>query len=147
MAGGKLMGDRCSFSIEFPKKDLERFNRVLSAEMYNGQWWDEIDYDGSIMRVQIYEANYAWYEQCETLAKAGCTFMADHSEGGDYGSGSYACYEGDLQIVETNRDGYPCVGWTKDGPVKSDVEWMEKYFECVKKIEAYFEKIKKIEAN
>jgi len=135
------MGDRCWLRIEFSKHDLDKFNEVLKDQIWDGAWWDVIDDeggDGKPMSVQVDEANDGWYTEMELLKNARLTFRMFHRAGGNYGSGTAACYMGEMIEMDTNHEDQPVVVVDKNGAEFYGLEQAREYFALSEKIDAYF---------
>ena len=137
------MGDRTWLRLEFSPHDLDKFNEVLKDEICEdgGTWWDECDDlggDGKPMSVQVYEADYGWYNEMAWLKNALLTFRMFHGAGGGYGSGTAACYMGEMVEMDTNHEDQPVVIVDKRGPDVVQVQLAREYFELSEKIDLYF---------
>jgi len=131
------MGDSTWLNISLAEKDLEKFDKVLINEMWEGTWWDEAEIDDGVIFAQIYEANYGWFTQLENLAEANLTFHGSSGSGGSYGAGIFACHEGNLMEVLADHDSQPVVIVEADGNVsKSQLENVRDYLDISKKAEA-----------
>ena len=128
------MGDRTWISIQIAKKDIKKF---LKADP-DLAGYNEIENNDGIITLFFYEMNYAWYDGAESCAGRGLTFCADHGSGGSYGSGSYACFKGELVDIETNHDGWPCVPYNEDGPLLYILGNVKKYLKIYGKVKQYF---------
>jgi len=129
------MSDTCWLNMTFRKEDLPKFKTVLQHRMYDGKFWDEEDADEDEIEATVYEANYGWYDEIESLAKEGLTFTVSHGNGGTYGPCNYACYEGDLVECNANLEENPVVLVTKGGVNQADLANCMKYYEILDKIE------------
>ena len=127
------MGDRCWLNISFARKDLEKFTEVLKNEVYDGAFWDEENGTEEEVFAIIYEANYGWYDQLQSLAKERLTFAAEHGAGSDYGPCAYACYLGEMIDVSTDMDSTPTVSVSKNGINGAELSNVKKYYEILDK--------------
>jgi hypothetical protein len=139
------MGDRTWVNVLFAKRDLEKFNKVLADEIYDGKWWDEIedwDDDGKGILARIYEGNYGWYSQSENLGKAGLNFILEHGDGGSYGPGSDVAFNGEaVESVVFSHDSLPVVEVGPDLQIpEAQMETIKKYYELCEKVKAYIRK-------
>ena len=94
--------------------------------------------DGKPMSVQVYEADYGWWTEMESLKNALLTFRMFHGAGGGYGSGTAACYMGKMIEMDTNHEDQPVVIVDKRGPDVVQVQLAREYFELSEKIDLYF---------
>lgn len=112
------MGDACWLNIRFARKDLDKFNEVLSNFIWQGTFWDEERGDEYEVIAEVKAANYGWHEYIYLLSKKKLSFIANHGPGesyGSYGPFTFACYKGDLVICPANMDGYPVAKVLWDG--------------------------------
>lgn len=128
------MSDTCSLTLQFARKNLEKFNEVLKNEIWNDTFWDEDQGDEQEVMAIIYEANYGWYDQLQSLAKEGQTFTAEHGSGSEYGPCACACYQGNRVDVSTNEDGTPFVAAPNGKVSEKDLDNVRKYYEILEKI-------------
>ena len=101
------MGDRCYLEITLRREDLSRFAPHIDATAEEG-WWDRLDEDDAnpgIVTASVYEANYAWYDERMTAAKADIPFYGYHAEGGEYGSYAFASWAGKLHEAPLSHEG------------------------------------------
>ena len=131
------MSDTCGFEIEFRREDLPKFTKVLDKHVYEGQWWDEdrSEPDDKMIVAVVYEANYGWYDELQSLAAENLSFTARHGDGGEYGPCVYACYEGDMVECNSDQEGNPNVPVYKEGVDEKALEYCMGYWELVQKIE------------
>jgi len=131
-----IMSDTCWFEIEFRREDLPKFTKVLEKYVWDGCWWDEDQSepeDKTIVAV-VYDANYGWYDELQSLAAEDLSFTVRHDSGGAYGPCVYACYKGDMVECNSDQEGNPCVPVYRDGIDEVALEQCRKYWELGKKI-------------
>jgi hypothetical protein len=101
------MGDRCYLEITMRRADLPRFGSAV-GEKPDENWWDADDPvtdHPDLVTVQLYEANYALYDQRHEAAKAGIPFYGTHGEGGEYGAYAFAALDGEMLEAPLNHEG------------------------------------------
>lgn len=92
------MSDRCYFSINVLKGDVEKVNEIVFGKCEGCKWSEEddsFDYDCVVNLVE-YEANYGYFDERKRLEKEGIVFFGVHGSGGTYGEFVFAC-DGDKQ--------------------------------------------------
>ena len=131
---------RCNFKINFARKDLDKFNEILSGKIFTNSLgirtiWDEDQGDEKEVSAIINEVNYGWYDKIQSLAEAGLTFTISHGSGSAYGPGLYACYEGELVQCDARMDDeVPIVSVYDGGANKEELQNCAKYYEILAKI-------------
>ena len=135
------MGDRTWVNIQFMEKDLEKFNKVLINEIWGDDkvWWDDVEISDGIVFAQLWDANYGWYEQIETLANAGLTFDGGSGPGDNYSPEAFASYKGNYMSVITDYDGFPTVRVEDDGNIsQSGLKNVRDYLDTLKLVQVEF---------
>jgi len=128
------MGDRCWLRIEFPRKDLEKFNEIMDGYSYEGRWWDVDDGDEQWVCATIDEANYGLCNEINEMANAGLTFAVEHGTGSSYGPMAYACFKGKLEECNTDYDGTPVVRYYDHGIDLEDLRAVMEYYGVLGKV-------------
>ena len=136
------MGDRCYLEITLRREDLSRFAPHIDATAEE-EWWDRLDEDDAnpgIVTASVYEANYAWYDERMTAAKANIPFYGYHAEGGEYGSYAFASLAGKLHEAPLDHDGNLSIAVDEDLRPIGDPAFLRRYVRTLKKVKAAFAK-------
>jgi len=100
------MGDRCYLEMTMRRADRPRFAEHVGAEPTE-KWWDQefAEDHPCLVTVNVYEANYAWYDELRAAAEAGIPFFGQHGEGGEYGAYAFVSVNGEHAEAPVNHDG------------------------------------------
>ena len=131
------MGDRCYLSMSFRKKDEEAVNRIMT-QLVCDNWYDEIENSTPhCVTVSVHEANYAYDDELEQLAKAGIAFTAYNAEGCNYPAGLTAAAEGERIQSRSDSDGFPYVTVNDDGSIcQEELDVVHLYQRLKKQLDA-----------
>lgn len=95
------MSDRTWVDIYFPKKDRQAWiERIDEPD-------EEEEYGPNEIHFNYWEADYAFYSECRTMAERGHIFYGNHGESGDYGKGTFVGFNGSFFHVDANHDSDP----------------------------------------
>lgn len=132
------MGDRCYLELTMRRVDLARFAPLVDAHPDKKWWDDECGHDTpELVKVQVYEANYAWYEERMAAAQAGIPFYGTHSDGGSYSAYDFVALDGEMLEAQINHEGYMVIALDHNLQPIDDIEDLRAYVakrEAVKKL-------------
>jgi hypothetical protein len=104
------MGDRCYLEIKVRKCDLPAVSKIVNGEFSDSEerWWNEeaTGPNSPVMRLMVYEANYAWVDIRTKIAETGIPFYGSWESGGSYGPGEYVGFEGQHYELDTFHGGF-----------------------------------------
>jgi hypothetical protein len=92
------MGDRCYLEMTIAAIDLTKFRKIVGEANHK--------IENGIASITDEEANYAWYDELNKLAKENIPFYGWNGEGGDYGEGSFCGVGGKYYGVDSRNGEY-----------------------------------------
>ena len=132
------MGDRCHLRITLRREDLKRFAPFLDKEP--DQEWGDYSQAGEadIVTVEVFEANYALYDERHAAAQAGIPFLGQHGEGGEYGPYAFASLDGEMLEAPLSRDGELILAVDRELQPVGEVDGIRNYVAKLRAVEALF---------
>jgi len=95
------MGDRCYLNMTFRRTDEERVRQALDTTC----GWTDRTVTGDLIEIVEFEANYAWFDERERMARAGIAFFGQHGPGGEYGSYQFVSDGREMRELQTDGSG------------------------------------------
>lgn len=84
---------------------VNQHNQKTDTRVHCGDDWISLqDTPYKAVEVEVYEANYGWYDEMEEAANTGARFYGSHSYGGEYGCGECVGYGFGFHHLSVTRD-------------------------------------------
>ena len=133
------MGDRCFMQIALRRSDLPRFAAHVGTAPAE-EWWDQLSEDSEeIVTAEVYESNYAWFDQRQAAAEAGIPFHGIHGEGGNYGPYAFASWNGEHHEAALSHDGELIMTVNEDLEPLDDVQALRDYIAILRRVRSAFD--------